>query len=186
MSAEASSITSLGSGEVKKSSWAHDLRNAVIPSLVTAVFGFFIWNAQTEVQQSVDTGNQMLQTQMAMKEEFFKRRLMIYEEACKNVAGVKSALDNAGAAPENQTAAINKLEELDRLNKSNALYWSENLEKRLGTLWELGIDKVRYSKFADKASNDSIRTEIAAVHKQMKDDLAVEEMARLIREYRKQ
>lgn len=186
MSAEASSMPSLVSGEAKKTSWARDIRNAVIPSLVTAVFGFFIWNAQAQVQQSVDTGNQMLQTQMAMKEEFYRRRLSIYEEACKNVAVVKSALDKAGATPENQTEAMNKLEELDRLNKSNALYWSEDLEKRLATLWELGIDKMRYSKYTDKASNENIRTEIAALHKQMKDDLAVEEMARLIREHRKQ
>jgi len=186
MSAEASSVTPLVSGEVKKTSWSLDIRNAVIPSVVTTVFGFLIWNAQSHVQQSVDTGNQMLQTQMAMKEEFYKRRLSIYEEACKNVAGVKSALDKAGAAPANETEAMNKLEELDKLNKSNALYWSEDLEKRLATLWELGIDKVRYSKYADKASNENIRTEIAALHRQMKDDLAVEEMARLIREHRKQ
>jgi len=186
MSAEASSMTSLVSGEVKKTSWARDLRNAVIPSIVTAVFGFFIWNAQSQVQQSVDSGNQMLRTQMAMKEEYFRRRLAIYEEACKNVAGVKSALDKAGAAPENQTEAMNKLEELDKLNKSNTLYLSEKLEQRLATLWELGIDKVRYNKYADKTSNESIRTEIAALHRQMKEDLAVEEMAKLIREHHKQ
>jgi len=116
---------------------------------------------------------------MVLKEEFYKRRLTIYEEACRNITGVRSALDEAGAAPEKETQAMIKLAELDKLNKSNALYWSDDLEKRLAALWSLGIDKLRYKQFADEATNKSISSEISGLYKQMKDDLAVKEMARI-------
>ncbi len=74
---------------------------------------------------------------------------------------------------------MQKLLDLDALSKSNELYWSDALGKRLGNLWELGVDKLRYKQFADKTANDNIRNEISGLYQQMKDDLAVKEMARL-------
>jgi hypothetical protein len=178
MSADVVSLSPISEGN-RKTAWGQELHKVVIPSVVTAVFGFFIWNAQTGIQQTVNSSNQILQTQMALKEEFYKRRLTIYEEACRNVAGVRFALDQAGAAPENETQAMNKLAELDKLNKSNALYWSDDLEKRLSTFWSLGVDKLRYKRFGDKTTNENIRSEISGLYRQMKDDLAVKEMANI-------
>lgn len=179
MSAEIVSLTQVSEAN-KKTTWSHELHKVVIPSVVTAVCGFFIWNAQTEIQQTVTSSNQILQTQMALKEEFYKRRLTKYEDACKSVADVRHALDEAvEAAPKSQSQAMQKLSDLETLNKSNALYWSDDLDKRLGTLWSLGIEKLRYKQFGDKTANENIRAEISGLYKQMKDDLAVKEMSRI-------
>ena len=179
MSAEVVSLAT-ASEPKSKTTWAQDLWKVLIPSTITAVFGFLIWNVQTNINQTVTNSNQMLQTQMALKEEFYKRRLTKYEDACKSVTDVRHALDEAvEAVPDSQTLAMQKLLDLDALNKSNELYWSDALGKRLGNLWELGVDKLRYKQFGDKVANDNIRDEISALYKQMKDDLAVKEMARL-------
>lgn len=179
MSAEIVSLARASQGN-KKTTWALDLYKVLIPSMVTAVFGFLIWNAQAKIEHKVTSSNQILQSQMALKEEFYKRRLTKYEDACKSVTDVRHALDEAvEVAPESQSHAMEKLAALETLNKSNALYWSDDLDKRLGTLWSLGIDKLRFRQFADKAANDNIRNEISGLYRQMKDDLAVKEMSRL-------
>ncbi|MCM3901271.1 MAG: hypothetical protein ND866_06170 [Pyrinomonadaceae bacterium] len=179
MSAEAVSLAPPSEAN-KKTTWTQDLYKVVIPSVVTAVFGFVIWNAQAKIEHKVTSSNQILQSQMALKEEFYKRRLTKYEDACKSVTDVRHALDEAvEAAPESQSHAMEKLAALETLNKSNALYWSDDMDKRLGTLWSLGIDKLRYRQFADKTANDNIRNEISGLFRQMKDDLAVKEMSRL-------
>lgn len=170
----------------KRETWIQDLTKILIPSAITTVFGFLIWNAQTEIQQKVTNSNQILQSQIALKEEFYKRRLTKYEEACKSVTDVRHALDEAvEEAPDSQSHAMERLAALDTLNKSNALYWSDDLDKRLSTLWSLGIDKLRYRQFADKTANDNIRDEIAGLFRQMKDDLAVKEMSRLPQQQKK-
>jgi hypothetical protein len=176
MSAEIVSLATASEAK-KNTTLVQDFLKVLIPSLVTALFGFLIWNAQNEIQKTVARNNQMLQTQMALKEEFYKRRLTRYEAACQNVASVKYALDVAQVSPGNETKAMNKLAELNEFKTGNVLYWSDGLNKRLGALWTLGIEKIRTKQFADKTTNENISSEISALHKQMKEDLAVEEMS---------
>lgn len=175
MSAETVSLAPASEAN-KKSTWAQELSKVVIPSLITAVCGFFIWNAQTDIEQKVTNSNQILRTQMALKEEFYKRRLTKYEDACTKIAGVGFALGRAEAVSESDTQATDRLAELDEIKRSNALYWSDDLDKRLGVLWALGIDKLRYKHF-DKTTNENIQSEILSLHKQMKADLALKEIA---------
>jgi hypothetical protein len=168
--AESATLPQVSKAEKKKTR-SVNLANALIPSVVSAIVGFFIWNVQNDIQRTVTDSNQVLQTQLALKEEFYKRRLTIYEEACKNIASVKQALDKAESTPQNKTQAMKKIEELYMLNAGNTLYWSDDVEKRLGALWALSIDKLRGEKDAD----ENIRIEISGLHRQMKDDLNVKE-----------
>ena len=48
----------------RKTTWAQEFYKIVIPSVVTAVSGFVIWNAQTDIKQKVTVSNQILRTQM--------------------------------------------------------------------------------------------------------------------------
>ena len=163
-----------------KAPGSQSLHKVVIPSLVTAVFGFLIWNAQTQIQQTLNNGNQILQAQMVLREEYYKRRLTIYEDTCKQVATVRAALEQAGATPERETEALNGLAELSNRNRSNVLYWSDDLERRLDRLWMLGIDKIRKNHLEDNAVDDQIRAEVSGLYQQMKEDLQVKEMSRIL------
>ena len=196
MSAEVESQMTPVSKKSESSWFGREIRTAVLPSLVTAVFGFFIWNAQSTIQQSViesnqrqereaareaDRDKQMMQTMTARGEEVYKRKLALYEQACKNIAAIRKALDEAELVPESKTQASDKLAELDDLHKANALYWSDDIEKQLSKLWDLGVDKLRSNQSSNKAANDLIRAEIVSLHRQMKDDLALDDVTKVTR-----
>jgi hypothetical protein len=117
--------------------------------------------------------------QLALKEEFYKRRLTVYENACRQIADTKTALDKAGTTPEFDTQAHAMMAELNKLRTGNMLYWSPDLEKQLGKFWWSGINKLR-GKFDDKQFEDTILSEIAELHEQMRQDLQLKEIGRIL------
>jgi hypothetical protein len=170
--------TSSSSADYSSPKW--ELTKLLLPTLATAVIGFGIWNEQTKIQTAVDMNNQYLRTQLALGEEYYKRRLTVYADACRQIAETKSALDQAGTTPEFETHAITTMAEFDKLRKVNTLYWSPDLEKQLGKLWWLGIDKLRGRKFDDSQLEDKITTEIAELHQQMRQDLQLPEIGKAL------
>ena len=179
MGAETDNLKSSSKADAK-TTWAQEFHKIVIPSLVTAVVGFFIWNAQNRIQQKVDENNQMLQTQMALKEEFFKRRLTKYEEACGHIALVKNALDEAGAGPESDAQALTALHELNVHYERNSLFWSDDLQKGLGCFWQSGVDKFRGKQVGDCDENRSVMDQVSGLYGQMKKDLAVKDLGQIL------
>ena len=108
--------------------------------------------------------------QLALGEEYYKRRLAVYENACLQIAETQTALDRAWMTPEDETQAINMMAEFDKLRRVNTLYWSADLDKQLGALWSLGIVKLQ-AKNVDNQLEDTLTTEIAHLHTQMRQDL---------------
>ena len=157
-----------------------ELAKLLLPTFATALIGFGIWNEQTKIQTAVDQNNQFLQMQRALKEEYYKRRLTVYENACRQIAETKTALDGAGTTREHATQAQNMMLELNKLRKANMLYWSADLEKQLGELWWLGIDKLRKKQFDDNQVEETIINEIVELHAQMKQDLELKEFDRIL------
>jgi hypothetical protein len=174
------SDTNTSSSSANNSSPKWDLAKLLLPTVVTTLIGFGIWNEQTKIQTAVDINNQYLRTQLALGEEYYKRRLTIYADACRQIAETKSALDQAGTTPEFETHAMATMAELDKLRKVNTLYWSSNLEKQLGKLWRLGIDKLQDKKFDDNQLDDKITSEIAGLHDQMRQDLQLPEIGKAL------
>ena len=109
--------------------------------------------------------------QLALGEEYYKRRLVVYENACRQIAETKTALDQAGMTPEYETQAHTMMAEFDKLRKVNTLYWSPDLEKQLDALWKLGIKKLRFKTFDDNQVEETLTSEIAQLHTQMRQDL---------------
>lgn len=168
-----------GADAQKQSGRAWETLKVLVPSVVTALVGFLIWNAQMEMQSTVDNSNRILQMQLALKEEYYKRRLTIYENACKQIAETKTALDQAAATPSYETQAQDRMAELDKLRRTNMLYWSPNLDKQLGNLWWLGVNKLKTKQFEDDKLEETLDKEIADLHTQMKQDLDLGEIAKV-------
>ena len=160
-----------GSSANNPSSTLWELTKLLLPTLATALIGLFIWNEQTKIQTTVDQNNRSLQMQLALGEEYYKRRLLVYENACLHIAETKTALDRAGMTRKDETQAHNMMAEFDKLRRVNTLYWSPDLEKQLDALWSLGINKLRGKKFDDNQLEDTLTTEIAHLHTQMRQDL---------------
>ena len=176
------STESVTTGSSAKESWMFELTKIGLPtilSLITAVFGYYIYGRQTDIQAKVDSSQEILRSQLAfqstLKEEFYKRRLVVYENACKELAAAEAALNNAGSgATEDKTHAIDAFIKFEQLNKGNAIYWSPPLHDGLTQFWALGTRTLRTDNYDDSGQSEEISKEIALLHEQMKKDLNVE------------
>lgn len=157
--------------------WLGEGAKILLPSLVTALIGFGIWSTQKDIEQKVEKNNRMIQTRLALSEEFYKRRLTVYEATCKEVATVKDALDQAQL---DTAKAADSLKSLHHFRQSNALYISDNLETSLADVWEAGIDLMMSAE--DEAVKKRIVERIAIAHVHMKDELKVNELSKMLLE----
>ena len=179
MSEETANITSTRLAH-NSSALLWEILKVTIPTAFTALVGLYIWNVQTEIKNKVDQNSQLLQTRLALSEEFYKRRLDVYQDACKRVASVKEALDQASVEDmKTETQAIDSLAELDRFNKTNTLYMSDDLEKGLSDLWSSGIVLLRSQNSDDTTARDGLKSKILDLHTRMKDDLHVKEIGQI-------
>jgi len=94
------------------------------------------------LQDQLQTQQTQLRAQLALKEEYYKRRLTIYENACKQIVDAQTSLADVGTTDESGLRAINLVKELDRLRRGNQLYWSKEVDVFLDKLWSLGICQV--------------------------------------------
>jgi len=169
----------------------------VITALVTAALTLLVWFTQQTIEQKVDNNqlllqNQLqtqqaqLQAQLVLKEEYYKRRLTIYENACKQIADAQTSLADVGTTDESGLRALNLVKELDRLRRGNQLYWSKEVDASLDKLWSLGICQVgsrpcevsEGKVLAVETLSDEITNVVGALHEQMKADLDVSELAK--------
>jgi L-lactate utilization protein LutC len=160
-----------GSSANNPSSTIWELTKLLLPTLATALIGLFIWNEQTKIQIAVDQNKQAMQMQLDQEAEYYKRRLTAYETACRQIAETKTALDQAWITRKDETQAHAMMTELYKLRQANTLYWSPALEKQLEKLWESAIIKLRFKKFVDNQLEDTLTSEIAQLHTQMRQDL---------------
>lgn len=154
--------------------------------VVVAVFGYLIYGTQADIKAKLDTNQEIMKNQLAfqsaLKEEFYKRRLSRYEDACRELAAAEAALNNASGTIENETSAIDVISRFDQLNKGNTLYWSHNLQNGLDQFWALGVEKLKDRKWDDQSLDERITKEIAALHEQMKTDLNVADLATILKQ----
>jgi hypothetical protein len=183
------STESVTTGSSAKTSWMFELAKIGLPtilSLITAVFGYYIYGRQTEIQARIDSSQEILRQQLALQsalgEEFYKRRLSVYENACKELAAAEAALNNAGSGiTEAKTSAIDVFIKLEQLNKGNAFYWSPNLQEGLTQFWAMGTHTLRFDQY-DEGQSDQISKEIATLHEQMKKDLNVADLSEIMKQ----
>jgi hypothetical protein len=161
-----------------KAGWISELLKLAVPSLITIFFGFIIYGMQTDIKAKVDSNQEVLRNklafQAALKEEFYKRMLSRYEDACVQLAITEAALNNAGSqTTEDETQAIDAFIKFEQLNKGNTIYWSPDLQKGLTQFWATGLGKIKEKKWNDRDVDQQILNEIMALHTQMKNDLDV-------------
>lgn len=180
----------------ERNGWLETLKSwlPLLTPVLTAAFGFIIWNAQAKIQWGVDHNNRLLeqqhqmqlaqfQAQLSLKEEFYRRRLAVYDKACQQIADTQTVLADVGVRPEDTRRAIDLVSALNTLRNGNKLYWSQPLDQHLEGLWGLVIRKLRSPQAGgDDSLNEEIEKEVAALHAQMKTDLDVKELTRALQE----
>jgi hypothetical protein len=94
-----------------------------IPVLLTVGLGFF-----------VDASGKRLATRLALTQEFYKRKLSVYEEADKQMAAVIGCLEDLRLNPDDSaqtTAAFDNVRKLSDVSKTNGLYMTKEVSEGL-------------------------------------------------------
>jgi hypothetical protein len=199
-------VTKISANKPTRSSWIWEFFKVsfpVITALVTTGLTLLVWFTQQKIEQKVND-NQMLleaqlqtqqtqlQAQLALKEEFYKRRLTIYENACRQIADAQTSLADVGTTDKSVIRATNMVNNLDKLRRGNQLYWSKQVDMHLDKLWNLGICRVgsRVCELPEgkvlevEALPQEITNAVVVLHEQMKTDLNVLELAKALQEAR--
>lgn len=150
-----------------------------IPVLLTVGLGFWVSSTQVEIQKQVENNNRLLSSRLALREEFYRRRLTRYEETCKHLANLRESLDlleQAEMYPNIYEQANNNISAVDKLLKSEFLYMSDELVAELGDLWGLAVDRMRATSNDGATIMERITKQVSALEARMKADLQIGEI----------
>jgi hypothetical protein len=165
--------------ESNKSNRGWEIVRITLPIALTAGLGFWIWSLQSGIQRTVDDNNRLLSTRLALTEEFYKRKLTVYENASKEVARLRQVLERLEEQqfdPEVGKSAADSVSAIDSLRKSDVLYLSENLQSDLAQLWDLGTARMQINEDDDalkQGAMQKIVDQVTTLGKHMKDDLQI-------------
>jgi len=138
------------SGEDKKHRY-WEITLLVLPVVLTISLGGLVWYwqhgveerskaAQQKVEEKVDQNTKFLEAQLAIRQEYFKRKMDVFQEIWKQMALVYADSSTAHINSKGTTQAINSLTKLSNLVDSNQLYISEKTRTSLREFWEAAND----------------------------------------------
>ena len=148
---------------------------AVLPVILTAALGYWIWNLQKETEKKISAGNEELKTGLALKEEFYKSKLKTYENSHVLMYKLLESLQNAQVDPDSRSKAVESLRTMYQDYSSRSLYMSNEVIQELQKLWSLGTDLSPLRPNGKSTINQFVE-QIGQVEKVMKDDLQVKEI----------
>jgi hypothetical protein len=98
------------------------------------VLGFVVWILQLGTNQKIDSTSKKLATRLALTEEFYKRKLTIYEELEKQMAGLAEAMKDLEADPANASSRMLVIDDVRKLSdtaKTSRLFLGEGVSEGL-------------------------------------------------------
>jgi hypothetical protein len=108
----------------------------VIPVLLTAAAGFFVWFMQISTNQRIDEASKKLATRLSVTEAFQKKKLSVYEEANTRMVMLMGNLEDLRLNPNDftqKTAAFDNVRKLTDMSK-NSFYMTDDVAKGLSDL----------------------------------------------------
>jgi hypothetical protein len=144
--------------------------------IATAVLGCFVWFWQSGLQHHIDDQAHELTSRLALSEEFYRRKLAVYEKIHQQTVDLVNALNDVGLNPTSQkAAAIDSIHALYMNYSSSTLYVSSQLRSDLEKL----VDSSGHLHPLDlngKVSMDMVENELKSIEDQMKIDLHLDEI----------
>ena len=149
----------------KESFW-WKVTQVVLPVVLTAIVGFFVFLAQSNVQQTLSLQKTRFIAEFGLRQVLFERRLdaykQIYDKAYAAYLSMKS--DNPQGA---QDQLDREMKMLSELTNDSKILSSAALQKLLVGMW------IETIKRGDPGTTEKFLEEVA---KQMRRDLNIEEM----------
>jgi len=139
--------------------------------ILPVVLGFLIWGLQLSTNQKIDSTSKKLATRLALTEAFYKKKLAIYEDADKQMAGIMEALKVLRLDPGDSSVrkvVTDNVRKLSELSKTNGLFLTKDVSE--------GLAEVAFMAAGMTNSQPAIKLQpltdkVASVEKAMTDEL---------------
>jgi hypothetical protein len=151
---------------------------AVLPVLLTVGLGYWIWNLQKATEKKISESDELLKTGLAIKQEFYKNKLVIYEKNHQLMYELLESLQNAQVDPDSRSAAIESLRIMYQAYSSRSLYMNNAVIEELQQLWTLGTDLPALRPNGKSEMKEIVR-KIAHIEQLMREDLHVLEIGQV-------
>lgn len=151
---------------------------AVLPVVLTAGLGIWIWQVQKNIETKISENNERLKTELALKEEFYKKKLATYEKTHEQMSQFMGALENAQVNPKSVSSAIDSIGNMYKVYTSHSLYMSNAVINELGELCDLGSDLPVLRK-TGTATMHQVIEQVSKVETKMREDLHVDEIGQI-------
>jgi hypothetical protein len=153
---------------------------AVLPVILTAALGIWIWQVQKNIETKISENNERLKTELALKEEFYKKKLATYEKTHEQMSQFIGALENAQVNPNGISSANDSIRNLYKDYSSHSLYMSNAVVNELEELCDLGSDlPVLRLEGKGTATMDQVIEQLSKVETKMREDLHVDEIGQI-------
>lgn len=148
---------------------------AALPIVLTALLGYFVWTVQTNIQKQISDSNESLKTELALKEEFYKKKLTTYERTHELMFQLTDSLEGSLHNVEDKQKASLFLGSLYEDYTRHNLYMSNDVVSELQKLFDLGGD-MPVLRANGTATMGQILDQTTKVEMKMKEDLYVKEI----------
>jgi hypothetical protein len=139
--------------------------------ILPVVLGFVIWGLQLNTNQKIDSTSKKLATRLALTEAFYKKKLAVYEDADKQMAGIMESLKVLRLDPSDSSVrklVTDNVTKLSELSKTNGLFLTKDVSE--------GLTEVAFMAAGMTNAQPAIKLQpltdkIASVEKAMTDEL---------------
>jgi len=105
-----------------------------LPAALTVLLGFVVWGLQISTTKQIDTSGKKLATGLALRAEYYKKKLGVYEDADKQMATLVSVMEDLRLDPKDSAKlklAADTQAKLSEMSKVNGLYVSKEVSDGL-------------------------------------------------------
>ncbi len=143
----------------------------ILPIVLTALFGFLVWNFQSNIQKKLDEKASLLQAQLGCAQHLYEKRLAAYKELYDKVLITYLSLQEVrtnGPQAQGAKADLDKnLRILSELSTANKIIASRELNTFLFQAWYDTINRSR-----ELSPDDIMKTLV----EQMRKDLFIDKL----------
>lgn len=139
--------------------------------ILPVVLGFVIWGLQLSTNQKIDSTSKKLATRLALTEAFYKKKLAVYEDADKQMAGIMESLKVLRLDPSDSSVrklVTDNVTKLSELSKTNGLFLTKDVSEGL---MEVAFMAAGMTNALPAIKLQPLTDKIASVEKVMTDEL---------------
>lgn len=139
--------------------------------ILPVVLGFIVWGLQLKTNQKIDSTGKRLATRLALTEAFYKKKLAVYEDADKQVAGIMEVLKDLSLDPSDSNMrklAADNVRKLSELTKTSGLFLRKDVSEGLA---EVAFMAAGMTNSQPAVELQPLTDKIKSVEKAMTDEL---------------